>query len=223
METIKKMMDAAIDRMNTSGELEKMIQKKITECVDNAIGSYFGYKMSQQIAEALQAALVFDPKRIGFEQFTDSIIKTVQSRLQVLTAEQVQKIDEVIKAQLEQPPDEIKLSDLMNRFRHDRRDDIKGLYTLHIEPETYGDGYMIRFDTKAAAGKWECAYTIRVDREQKVWLVEIGNKKGEDIFLRRLWGFDMLVYRLWMHKSKLIVDTRDIDTSSEENDDENED
>jgi len=220
LQDLQQIVTETIKGMIAAGTVEKKLKENAEKMVNAAIDSVFDYKMKEKLAEAITAGLNFDPKELSLPEYHQIIQTAVGNRIKaIFDNEKFAKLDEFIGDILKLAPPEIKLSELAEQFKRQYEDDIDGEFTFLLSEDNYGYSD-ICFDVEKNKGKYDCRVRIGVNKESRVWTLNLDGRKGDEkIFVQPLYGFDLLVYQLYLNKSILVIDTTDIDTTMEENED----
>ncbi|MFB5189049.1 hypothetical protein [Alicyclobacillus fastidiosus] len=120
-------------------------------------------------------------------------------------------------------PNEIKLSEIVEKFKayvieHGDRDDDE--ITLDID-DPHSILTFISMDPKTDVARYQCRYRFHVDREGKIGGARIdGNDIGPRDAMGGLYGFEAFLFKMFAHKTKVILDIDDCDLEYHDTDDE---
>lgn len=223
-----------LTKLQDSGELEKIVEKRaikmMEEVVDDHMRSYsdFGKSLKEHVGKAL----AFDMSRLNLEQYNHMVLKIVQRQLDHgLYARGEKQITDTMSKLLEVPPEEMKLSELIEDFIEHSIDKSEvpnyetGEITFHCEEEdfTYLKGYYkVAFDTEKNKDIHDCEYKFSIDDKgfiyglslERMWSRKSGDQEKR-LFVGDLSGFEKKIFSLMTAKVKIIRDEDEVETSYE--------
>lgn len=131
-------LNTAVANLVASGQVEKLIEKKIAETVekviDDSLRSYspFGEKLKKIVAQAFS----IEGREIDLPSYNDMIIKIIRANVQKLSEDTIQRqVADRMEELLEPAPKTIKLSALVERFVSQLRDERDAGCVCHGDEE----------------------------------------------------------------------------------------
>ena len=215
---ISAVSEAALDRIVSSGMIEKTIEKALLNTIQNSIeselSSYsaFGKKLTEKVKESIQ---------INFEDCTlptynSLIMETIRSKVNDLMESQGRKeIEQRLTGMLMPAPEKLKLSELVEEFKKDvAYNDSKMIgknieYTL--EPTTVTKSRWFNL-SKPSDSKYDPEFSMLISEDLTIALIR-WKKPQHYVFIGDGWyGFERRLWMLHAHGIKIELDVNNIDT-----------
>ncbi|MGD9172157.1 MAG: hypothetical protein PVI97_19225 [Candidatus Thiodiazotropha sp.] len=219
-------VQAAMKKLTENGSIEAVIEKQLLETVKNIVHdqlrsySDFGKALKQKIDDELR----IDLQHITFSEYNQVVLNLVQGQLNnAVTGEAHQKLKDDLDELLETPPKEIRLSDVIDKYKEESsefdRDGAERI-TLIIEPKEYGQ-IAIALHPKTTKGyrderisSWtDCDFfmSIRVDDhdDTRGRLTRTHDRTGlkpHQFMPTCMHGLSRLMYQMYCAGSLLILD-----------------
>lgn len=210
---------AAVDYLSSEAG-QKRIRDKVVETVNSAIDETLRYSspLRKQIDEAVSNALrLSDPLEIP--SYSHMVVTYVAEQVRACTEGSIQKqVAARLKDILEPIPDEVKLSDLIEKFREQVRDKHSpewGEFTCRIKDSDYGFWYL-ELDEDAGKREYQCEIRMGFTREGKLYDLRFGNQDVKaEMFHGDVRGFERLVFGMHAQRSKVVrdIEESDVDTT----------
>lgn len=192
------------------GVVKKRLEKTITDIVDDVFRDYsdFGKNLKAHVEKNLN----IDLRNLGIEEYNTLVLKAVKEQLdKTITIQGIDKIKKTTEEMLSNVKDEYTLSELIEKvkgesskeeYEYDEDDKV----TLFIEDG--GSGYKhIYLDEEEEDRKYSCDYQINIDNEGKPYSIKLGgNEIDTNKILGGLWGLDKLLFKIYAHGSKIVLD-----------------
>lgn len=208
-------------------DLEKLINEKVTETLDNKLTELISDKvhkcidtilsdlfrsygsLSKQLEEQLKTSLQINLSQVGIETYNERVMKAVKASLDKIMDERAVKMVEEQVAELVSYSfrEEIKMSELVDEFAKSFRWQ-DGDYmepTIIIEQSNYGTTY-ISLDEESDKDRYKCAYQLSIDKMNKVWSYECRGYFGKKDNMAIHGDFEKLMFALYANKTKIVID-----------------
>jgi hypothetical protein len=212
---IKDMMNAAFDKIEKSGAIEKKVEETIQKSLESIINelfrdwSDFGKDLKKKLGEAVKVNL----ESIDLPKYNVLIENYIKQQTTAIMNEQHQKlIDERLEniLKVEEKP-EWKLSEIVAKIvdgnEREYGDDDWEKLTL-IFDNWYKESWHIYIDPEPNKENYHCAIQLNID-DGKISSARVGEYKTKDfkkeIFLN-LHGVEALIFRLYSQGVKIIID-----------------
>ena len=222
-------IDAATQRLITSGKIEEAIEKQLERTIESIIEqelrvySDFGKALHEQVKKAL----ALDPDTLTLPGYNHVVLDVVQRALNTHVESTGRKHLEALCAEiLKAPPESIKLSDLVNeykthitRYGENRTGEEIGLTvererlncTIGLAPKPGVEMY--RSDFRLSV------WRFRDDQPATISAIWLGDRNVRDrLFVGDVYGFERTLFQLWAAKTPIIIDEDDceIEITSQE-------
>lgn len=216
MKELEDLILKSFAAMQASGAIEKIVTEQITKTVQEILSN--SLRSSSQFGKDLEAAvkegLKVDFRDIGFAGYNQIILKIVKDKLDASVHRHANEaFAEQLAALLQDPPKEIKLSELFSEFK------------TRVREDASREDIEITCEVKTSRGSCAGYKSIEFHQEKdstysgKTWSVSV-TKDGEvysistpyhgditkRVYLGNHYGFEQRLFQLWAAKSKLIVD-----------------
>lgn len=231
---VSKIIADKLDQLNNDGVIQKKIEESIEKAVIGAITSeidsyQFRRSISEQVAKSVSSAAA----DCGFSAYNGFIAEKVKSIVQdMYTADISQKVQDALNDVMLKKHENIKLSDIFNRYRKwvwenteesDKHE--RGHYTGELEVKE--DGHFTSYICKFADHKLENLSYYTEKPEIEVRICVYGEKKADKITNLYLDGhnlkdsvklgylseFEAFVVNLYYNGTEIILDPDDVDDS----------
>lgn len=210
-------------KMNASGVLAEIIEKKMAQAIDDSICSaieqVFGWNGAgnKKIEEVINKSLDFDVAQLKIPSYREALLTIIKDKLNEVTFKDmgiaVKKIDDLITEEL---PETISFSDLMDKFiefvKEEDEDEHEGEVSISVDSERTTLAFM-GFDKEADKERHQCEYGLVLHTDGKIHSFEFDGKAHQTKYAFGKccrYGFADYVYKLYVNGIK-IVDIDDCD------------
>ncbi len=203
---------------NLKQKIETVLDETVNKAVSNALKTFS--PAGKTISEAIEKALQVDPD-FGIPSYNETLKRMIVPILeQRLDAIGQGTIKEEIEQILERAPEEIKLSELVEKFKESalgyKEEWESGEITLIVEESDELDGYFnIYLDDEENTRQHSCSFVIRTKEQGRVWSGKAGYSgefdKRMPVLFGREHGFSKLLFNLYACGTRIIIDEDDCD------------
>jgi len=207
----------SLDRLLASGEVEKSIDEAVKACVGGIIKSQLrdGYSdFGKQLEEVVKKALALNGE-IELAPYNVLVTKIVQQQLDTFTRETAAKqVGERVRALLETPPAERKLSKLVesylehvaNEARNSCRCHGDNEITVHFTDQRDGFAYL-HLDSEPRKKSNECRIRIGL-HHNKVFSLSCGGYVADKAMFAgtNFYGFEKALFDMYAGGTMLVFD-----------------
>lgn len=230
--TVQEMFGQVLSQRIQSGALEQAISKYVDKLIDDAasdcLRSYgdVGKALKEQFSKAIMPKLesisdlptyheyVTNRLKLATQQFYDNRLAAV--------------LDAEFKELMNEIPEQITLSWLVEQIVKDRRDDsddYEGNITLIIDAEerSWGGWVSVYIDKEEDTSKRDCGFDLHLSKDKesgKYSLIGLrinGKKAGEQLSMGLKYGFEKILFNVYAMKGQIELDqgedADDYDTS----------
>ncbi len=222
---LEKEVGEQFSKMNESGLLSEMIEKKLSSAIEKSIAdsidSIFRYNGDgkKKIEEAVKKALDFDVEKLEIPSYRNSLLNMVKDKLNEITFKDmdvaVKAVDKLIS---EEVPESVSFEDLMYKFIDDVKEDDKTEYegeiSIHVDDRE--SLVFIQFDKGSDIENYSCAYNLVLHQDGKIHSFEFENKGHQSKYqFGESYNYTIAdyIYKLYVNGTK-ITDVQDCDTES---------
>lgn len=220
MTDITRAVEYAIRKLVDSGSIEEVIEKKIAETVSRLIeeqlSSYspFGKAVNEKIKEALSV----DYERVSIPAYNAMIADVVVRKVHEYVATTgVANIEETLGAILKPAPKQIKLSEIIEKFKEDVVERFDYDPEKHTKITVYfddarehWDSRWIYLDREADTKKYECEFSFLINCRGNIAFLRFkGRNTKEDVFIGGYYGFERVLFDLHAAQTKVEIDSYD--------------
>ncbi|MFM0608698.1 hypothetical protein PQR05_29630 [Paraburkholderia sediminicola] len=225
---LSKAVSDQFDAIVASGAINTMIETHLTKTIDDILKdqlrgySDFGKAVKERVEQALQVADLKDLPNYG--QFVCNIIaKNVDSQLHGAWAK---KLEADVAAMFIDPPAEIALEDLIEKFKtHVRKNafgELDHRMTLHLE-ESRGGYWVVAMDKERGKERYRCDLRFQINAEGGMFGLHLdGEDLKKTLFVGPFDEFERLIFRMYVQGTKVLIpsgsDVGDFDLSLHEDD-----
>lgn len=202
---LKKMVEDAIEK-EMAENLQKHVNEQAAKMVKNLIDDQFRSfgTIRKQVETALEEGLKFDLCKNGIETINNYMSQVIASEMhKMIQSECGKNLQEVLFANLKiSELKEIKLSEIVEKFVAEitQYSDKEGQsFTVHVKESSYGY-YHIFFDENEDTSPYSCDFQLDIDKDGIPY--SFNCDKG----LKRLHGFERLLFSINTNKIKVILD-----------------
>jgi len=195
------------------GVVQKRLEKTITEIVDDVFREWsdFGKNLKEHVEKNLNVNL----SNLGIEGYNTLVLAAVKEQLdKIITTQGVEKIKKRTEEMLLDIKDEYTLTEIIEELKgEDYRDewecDEDDKVALIIENS--GNGYKhIYLNEEEKSNKYSYDYQIDLDNDGKPYAIKLkGNEINTKKILGGLYGLDKLLFKIYAHGSKIVLDQGD--------------
>ncbi len=211
------MVNNSLAALAAEGKVEAIVRTHVEKAIGTAVAETItGYNST--FAKALKAyidgAMPMDFKAIGLDGYNDLILRTIKNKLDASLVAWVNKgIAEEMAELLQEPPESIKLSELVRQFRKENRHENDDEISVYLEED---DGSLLNYwtlslDPKPGKRKHDCELYMAVDSQGQIYSLKVAYRGDmtKGMFVGRLYGFERTLFRLYVGKTKIIKDSVD--------------
>lgn len=200
--------------------VKKQLEKTIQDIIEDSLRSWsdFGKELKQQVQEQMN----FNLEKLDIPSYNHVVMNIIKNELERSVHEEgAKQIQESIQDLLGTAKKEYKLSELIKEIvEHDCElneldyDDYKEI-TVIVE-DKYGSKY-VYIDPEEDKPWYQCKYKLVLDDDLTVRRAEIGEKSFDNkVIMGGLFGVDATIFKMWIRKSKLIIDRYETSFSNPE-------
>jgi len=216
MKQLEEAIVAAYQKLAAEGKIEAIIEKALEQTIERTITdtlrSYSDF--GKALEEKVQSELNVDLRKLSFQSYNDVVLKIVSEKLNGLADETMKRqMDEFLGKLLEEPPETIKLSELMEDLVKSHTEDSYEngweYPTLIIEED--GSFVHIYIDKEPNKEKYLCDYRLMIfkGRVSNVAIEQRDAKKT--LFVGRFHGFEQKLFQLYAAKTNIEIDIEEGD------------
>ena len=226
MNDLREAMVKIFNQKMDDGSLHKIVEKNIDKFVhditNDALSSWGDF--SKELRKKIQDDLVVKIGEISFDQYNRVVIEAVKARVDTsYISIAKEKLNKEMDELFEKAPTEYKLSTLINSMKKGIEDQIiennwQGKQmSLHIED--YTSLVFIRFDLEPNKERYQCEYSLVVNKEQNRLIdASIDKYSRNKSILKRsflndssLHGHEKQLFHMMTQDTKFIIDEDDCD------------
>src|SRR3712207_163105 len=195
------------------GVVQKRLEKTITEIVDDVFREWsdFGKNLKEHVEKNLNVNL----SNLGIEGYNTLVLAAVKEQLdKIITTQGVEKIKKRTEEMLLDIKDEYTLTEIIEElkgedYRNEWECDEDDKVALIIENS--GNGYKhIYLNEEEKSNKYSYDYQIDLDNDGKPYAIKLkGNEINTKKILGGLYGLDKLLFKIYAHGSKIVLDQGD--------------
>lgn len=223
MKELEQAITTAFADMVDSGKLKKTIEDAVQGSVARALTDCFhSYSpFHKSLSEHINKSLGVDLSSLGLSGYNATLLQIIKAKLDAnicrFADEQFAKSLEKLLADA---PPEIKLSDLVEKFRrfaNDENECDNGISCHLVMSEGSCRGYgRLHLDIKSGKDAWNCRYHISFADKGEIYNISLPDSgdPSKRIFAGPFYGFDRMLFQMYAAKTKLILD-RDADSIGE--------
>ena len=218
MQEFQNSIVEAFQRKVADGSFDKIIEDKMTKLltstVEDALSSWgdFSKALKKKLSEDLQMRI----KDIEFATYNAGLMQMLGKLIQENYVDLFQqKMVDLVANIFEKPPEKMKLSELIDKFKEGSDDTESRDISFHCEED--GDFVHIYFDEESDKRAAVCDYKVFLYKGElkniqiKNWSGKISFKNPTPLH-QSLHGFDAFLFRFYTWGSELIVDDDHVDT-----------
>lgn len=235
MTDIAELVQNSVANIATTGQLNEIIEKALTKTVEDIVESQLrSYSdFGRALRAKIEADLVVDLSNVNFTEYNKVVMSLVEGAVNnAVTASAEEKLRKDVAALFEAPPAQIKLSELIDKFKEEIRGDecgcpdnigliIERNYSeyecltdtvyIGLNPSKKMNSYRDEYITKAI----ECDFGISIRLDSKDDDCEIGtlsytsdrsSERHHSWMPTCLFGTSRLLYQMYCAGSKIEFD-----------------
>jgi hypothetical protein len=218
MQELQNSIVEAFQRKVADGKFDQIVEEKMTKLmhsvVDDALSNWSDF--SKSLKKKLSSDLELRVTEIDFATYNAGLIQHLKRVVQenyvgMFQQRMIDTVDDVLK----KPPEKMRLSELIKKFKEDCDEDESHEMSFHFERN--GDFVRIYFDKDEDKKEYDCAYKIYMYKGEltniqiKDWSGKISFKDPRPL-THSLHGFDSFLFRFYSWGSELILDEDHVDT-----------
>lgn len=225
-----EMVKKAFEEIQSSGFIENQIkinlEKVVKETVAELLQSYGEF--GKGLRNHLLTELKFDPSRLNIEGYQSLLLDTTKGLIDhAIRVEGVEAIKTALDRLFGDAPDEIKLSELVNKMKHFMLEHGNAYadgteFTFIVKRENDDYFTYIALDPKPGKTFYQCEYRIGVtNREGSIFTAYVADRSfNSREVMNGLYGFEAYLFKLYAHKTIIIMDEEDVNTYYPDGDEE---
>jgi hypothetical protein len=225
MTDISAAVAAALGKIVDSGKIEAAIdneiQKTIAEVIHNQLRPYsdFGKALEAKLKAALDIERL---NTIGVGGYNAIVLELLQRKIgPMIHTLGATQIDETLTKLLAPAPAEKKLSELVEEFKENIRED----YTLPkdrgseitVEVEQLQYGRVVALDRRPSRSRHSCELCFHVRQDGHIhhlrYLPRAYDQSCHHVFIGEYYGFERTLFQLHACRTKLVMDVNAVDRS----------
>jgi len=219
MQQLQDAITTHFQTMVESGKLDEIIATKVESLIEDALGdalrSYSDF--GKAFKESLKGILTFDLDKMQIGKYNELVAEIVKTKLgDHLEGKWKDDFEAYLDTLLSGGPPEMKLSELLKelvRMNEDEaREEGHEYAKMEVGKSEYGtvDVAMWPWETDRYASRYTAPYRLRIDKEGRVWSIELGNEERDEtpspLELRSRWRFEAQLFRLRTAQTKVVID-----------------
>lgn len=193
-------------------------KKCIVRVLDSAIESATGYNSAfRKRVDAAMARAIQVPEGIEIESYNDAILKIIALQVEHATKDAIERqVAERMKGLLAPIPEEIKLSELVEKYREYLKERLDGGCVCHGDGRmTFGEhseGYKadefryFHLDSEPNKDRHRCDIRFGIYKGKMFSLTFQSGDVEKQLFVGQLYGFHRLLFQLKAAQTKIVVD-----------------
>ena len=212
--TLNDIMQRKFNEFCESGKIEELFQTQIDKAISEIIKDQFSSSgnIKKAIDEKIKSDLHLDLSGMSLSEHNLKLTQTIKNSLDKYFSNETKQIQERIVKELDYDHKEIKLSEIVDKFREkwcsEKEKDYEDTMTVIIE-----DNKEIYIGSDCDMTKYSCEVHIRIDISEKregVWNVcyRDSDLKKDSIFSLS-WEPETFLYKLYANKTIIIIDSYD--------------
>jgi hypothetical protein len=214
-ETVQEQLDLIVSAGKVQEIIKAQLEKTLQSIISDALTSYgdFGKELKLVVNDALKINL----SNVGVLEYNKIVTDIVKSELdKSLFASVIGPIQSQLSSYItDLEKTEWKLSEVIEKFTQSlKQDSSEGEITLIVTDTSYGYRH-IYFDEKADKEKYQCAYQLDVNKDNKVYSFTAGaySKVEKDIRIKPVLGsFDAFLFKLYAMECVVVIDESECET-----------
>lgn len=194
--------------------VDKTLKKTIESVIDDLLRAWspFGKNLKEEIESKLNINL----KNLDIASYNQIVLNAVKERLdQAIYQQGIEQIKADMDEMLANEKSEYKLSEIIEKLKRDNDEDAReeGWDEISLYVEKDRTLNFIYFDAEPEKEKYQCRYEIVTHPEDdRIHSIEINDRKLDNkLIMGGLRGLEKVLFLMFAHKSKLILDDEDID------------
>ena len=225
MKELEQAIQTAFTDMVTSGQLKKVIETNVQKAVESVLSDCFrNYSPFQKaLAEHINATLRVDFERLGLAGYNATLLQIIKTKLDAAVFQFAEKqIGEGLAELLQNPPAEIKVSELVAMLKKQLQEDS----SYHEESRPDVVDCEVQTDTGIVAGYGQVKLTVKrrgstdgrcyelaIDSEQRVYRVSLPYQGdiSKRVFAGPFFDFERALFQIYAAKTKLVLDEPDLE------------
>lgn len=218
MKELEQAIQTAFAGMVSSGQLGKIIETNVQKAVEKTLDDVFkSYSPFQKnLTEHIQKTLNVDFGGIGLAGYNEIVLKIIKAKLDASVFKFAEKqISASLDELLENPPAEIKLSELVEMLSKEARaeDNHERGISCHVVENDNNDRWgTVKLDKKPRVAARDCQFDIAYTDKGEIYRIGIPyhGDVTKKLFAGPFFGFERALFQMYAAKTRLILD--DVDT-----------
>lgn len=211
---INKIVNDSLIKLEEEKFVEEVVQKRlektITEIVDDVFREWSDF--GENLKEHIEKNLNIDLSNLGIEGYNTIVLAAIKEQLdKTITVQGIEKIKKTTEEMLSDIKEEYTLSEIIEKLKgEDYRDeweyDEGDKITLIIENRSSGYKHIYLSENEDEE-EYSCDYQIDINKEGKPYSIKLkGDEIDKNKILGGLYGLDELLFKIYAHGSKIILD-----------------
>jgi len=217
---LQTLLSEQIQKMIEDGSFNKIIEKETTEMVRSTCQRLFSSygDIAKQIENQIKENICLDLSKTNFAEYNHNLSVLVKNTIEkALTEYGIEKskkmMDEIL---LEQVPEKIKISELVDKFKEDLDDEEQGHNITFITSDSHGFTH-VGFDKEEGKREYLCDIRLMINNN-KICNVHLDRKElKSNMILGGLYGFEGELFKLYSRGTFIEMDLDEVDTYIHEN------
>lgn len=222
MKELSEMIQDSCKSLSDSGKIEEMVSKGVEKLVSDILSreleSYSDF--GKNLKEHIKLSLGVDFSKLGISGYNDHIIRVIGEIMdKKMHGESKAKLEAAISEMLVDPPKEIKLSEIISKFKEHFNEAAQegNIEQMTCLVEDRNDKFFtyISMDKEEGKEKYQCAYRfgLSLNRETGVRTVYTMILDGENLkkglFVGPFYSLERLMYQMHCCGTSVILDVED--------------
>ena len=217
---LNKVVQETIAKMDHEGQIQNLVEEKVTETIESIMGSYFSSysQFGKGLKEYIDNSLNINFEKIGLDGYHAHITNLLSTIIsQKLYGESAEKMKSVVASLLSEAPKQIFLSEIISKmkeqFTADACDSDARWESMTCKIDG-NDRYFryIGLDPEPGKARHQCTYSIGLHKtinesKWEVFSIEIGGKDvTANLFAGPLYNIEKLLHQMYCANSEIILD-----------------
>jgi hypothetical protein len=218
MKEFNDLIQAAVSKMDNDGKIEKIItecvEKTVKGSIEEALREYSDF--GKAVKEKVKNVFKFDLNFLSLPGYNETIAQILKAKLsEAVNIRGAAQISEQIGNILNDVPTEIKLSELVEKFKEDCQDHSNhgDKITCEIQKISGSNDGVITLAPHRDQSYCRASISLQYDGDDgHVYSFRIGSEDySKKIFANARYGFQKLLFGLYACRAKLVIDESEVD------------
>lgn len=226
---LNQLMLESMQKIESSGKLQEIIDKHVTESVEKLIEEQLSWRgdLYKNLQEKIGESLAVNLDKLDLPSYNYAILENIRATIEdQVNTKGLPDITAKIENMLSNPPRQYKLSELIKELAEDVEDltdlDYEETHEMSLHVDTVHSLSFIYFDQRPDIKEYDCKYRLFVTGSGKISSVNIGDDEftGNTIpqnftvkqIMNGLTGMDLTLFQMYLNGSTLVVDENKCET-----------